>query len=173
MLLSGRRSANGHRRNLVTGRIRPETFLQNLEASVPLSIEAIFEQIAGPLDMGRHGSEGVLQVVNSNMIRAIGCLGEKGYDPREFTLIAYGGSGPLHAAALAKISKSMGNCPFLAGTFSGTRSIDVRQQVRFRGQRLISQAKSNPGSLPGYSNPRRPGLTVSSSGKASKSVNGF
>ena len=44
----------------------------------------------------------VLEVVNSNMERAIRVITvERGYDPREFTLVSYGGAGGLHACDLA------------------------------------------------------------------------
>jgi N-methylhydantoinase A len=45
---------------------------------------------------------GVVRVANSNMERAIRTISiERGYDPREFTLVAFGGAGPLHACELA------------------------------------------------------------------------
>ncbi len=46
---------------------------------------------------------GVIKVVNSNMNRALRKVSiERGYDPRDFTMIAFGGAGPVHAAILAK-----------------------------------------------------------------------
>jgi N-methylhydantoinase A len=46
---------------------------------------------------------GMLRIVNANMVRAIRVVSvEKGYDPREFVLAAFGGAGPMHAAHLAK-----------------------------------------------------------------------
>lgn len=48
-------------------------------------------------------AQGVVDVVNANMARALRVVTvERGYDPREFALVAFGGAGPLHAAALAK-----------------------------------------------------------------------
>ena len=48
-------------------------------------------------------TKGVISVVNSNMIRAINLVSvERGYDVREFTLLAFGGAGPLHACELAQ-----------------------------------------------------------------------
>ncbi|MCB2148699.1 MAG: hydantoinase B/oxoprolinase family protein [Deltaproteobacteria bacterium] len=136
--------------NLVTGRIRPETFLQDLTAAVPLSIDAISRQIGAPLDMDvMEAAEGILQVVNSNMIRAIRNVSvEKGYDPREFTLIAYGGSGPLHAARLAEeleIPKVI--VPFSPGTFSAQGLLMSDSKYDFVASRLISQTKLNPSEL--------------------------
>jgi N-methylhydantoinase A len=48
-------------------------------------------------------AEGVLAIVTANMARAIRVVSiERGYDPRDFTLVAFGGAGPLHAARLAR-----------------------------------------------------------------------
>lgn len=107
--------------NLVTGRIRPEIFLEDLTNLIEKTKGAIYIKIAKPLNMElMEAAEGILQVVNSNMIRAIKLVSvERGYDPREFTLIAFGGAGALHAAKLAEemeIPRVL--IPYSPGTFS-------------------------------------------------------
>jgi N-methylhydantoinase A len=48
-------------------------------------------------------ASGILSVVTANMVRAIRVISvQRGYDPRDYTLMAFGGAGPLHAARLAK-----------------------------------------------------------------------
>jgi N-methylhydantoinase A len=48
-------------------------------------------------------AQGIISVVTANMARAIRVISvQRGYDPRDYTLIAFGGAGPLHAARLAK-----------------------------------------------------------------------
>ncbi len=48
-------------------------------------------------------AEAVLRVTNANMDRAVRAVSvERGYDPRDFTLVAFGGAGPLHACELAE-----------------------------------------------------------------------
>ncbi len=48
-------------------------------------------------------AEGVVRVVNANMERALRVVSvERGYDPRHFTLVAFGGAGGLHACDLAQ-----------------------------------------------------------------------
>jgi N-methylhydantoinase A len=48
-------------------------------------------------------AHGVVEVANANMLRALRLVSvQRGYDLRDFTLIAYGGAGPMHAAALAR-----------------------------------------------------------------------
>ncbi len=106
--------------NLVTGRIRPEIFEENLDNAMEKTKEAVKRYIADPLNIDTvHAAEGVIDVVNSNMIRAIKFVSvQKGYDPREFTLVAYGGAGGLHAGKLAEdleIPKVI--VPYSPGTF--------------------------------------------------------
>jgi len=48
-------------------------------------------------------AQGIISVVTANMARAIRVISvQRGYDPRDFTLVAFGGAGPLHAARLAR-----------------------------------------------------------------------
>jgi N-methylhydantoinase A len=91
--------------NLVTGRLNPDYFLSG---AVPLHAEsahrAVAEHIAQPLGMDTlAAAAGILQVTNATMIRAIKLISvERGYDPHDFALVAFGGAGPLHALRLAQ-----------------------------------------------------------------------
>lgn len=52
-------------------------------------------------------AEGIIKIVNENMFGALRLVSvEKGYDPRDFSLIAFGGAGPLHANALGALTQS-------------------------------------------------------------------
>ncbi|MEM9198183.1 MAG: hydantoinase/oxoprolinase family protein [Pseudomonadota bacterium] len=64
--------------------------------------------IAGPLGKSvEDAAEGVVAIVNENMCGALRLVSvEQGYDPRDFALIGFGGAGPLHANALAKLINS-------------------------------------------------------------------
>lgn len=91
--------------NLVLGRINPHYVLGGrLKIDANLSREAVKKQIADPLGMGvEEAAQGIISVVNSNMVRAIRVITvEKGHNPADFTLVAYGGAGPLHAVYLAQ-----------------------------------------------------------------------
>nr|WP_312579850.1 hydantoinase/oxoprolinase family protein [Sedimentibacter sp.] len=106
--------------NLVTGRIRPEIFEENLVNAMEKTKNAVDKYIADPLGINTiQAAEGIIDVVNSNMIRAIKFVSvQKGYDPREFTLVAFGGAGGLHAGKLAEeleIPKII--VPYSPGTF--------------------------------------------------------
>jgi N-methylhydantoinase A len=61
------------------------------------------DTIAGPLQISRvEAAEGILKVANANMERAIRAVSiERGYDPRQFALVAFGGCGGLHACDIA------------------------------------------------------------------------
>ncbi|MFC7203009.1 hydantoinase/oxoprolinase family protein [Haloferax namakaokahaiae] len=91
--------------NLLLGRIDPGAFLSG-ELDVELAdVRRLFaENIADPLDMSvTEAAQGVLDVANANMARALRVVSvERGYDPREFGLVAFGGAGPLHACKLAE-----------------------------------------------------------------------
>ena len=66
--------------------------------------QAIHDNIAQPLNISLEvAAEGILRIVNASMARAIRVMTvERGLDPHHFTLIPYGGAGPLHAVALAR-----------------------------------------------------------------------
>jgi N-methylhydantoinase A len=65
---------------------------------------ASIERLAASLGLDPMATAlGVLSVVTANMVRAIRVISvQRGYDPRDYTLVAFGGAGPLHAARLAR-----------------------------------------------------------------------
>lgn len=75
-------------------------------------------------------AEGILEIANSNMLRALRLVSvQRGFDIRDFALVAYGGAGPVHAGRLAQelnVSKTI--VPVLSGVFSafGCLATDVR-----------------------------------------------
>lgn len=91
--------------NLVLGRIPPHLLDGEIRIDPALSEQAIREKVAKPLGLGViEAAEGILRIVNANMVGALKVVSvEKGYDPRDFTLVAFGGAGPLHASELARL----------------------------------------------------------------------
>jgi N-methylhydantoinase A len=82
---------------------------------------AIMDRVAKPLGMDLlQAAEGIFDVVNENMSSATRIYSaEKGYDPRTYSLLAFGGAGPVHAYALARLLKLRRVvCPLAAGTTS-------------------------------------------------------
>ena len=90
--------------NVVLGRLNANHLLGGeMAIDAELSARAIGEGVAAPLGLELvEAAEGIIRVINAVMAKAIRRLSvEKGYDPRDFTLVSFGGGGPLHAAELA------------------------------------------------------------------------
>ncbi len=90
--------------NLVLGRINPKYFLGgDLELDVEAARSVIQRNVAEPYGMScEEAAQGVITVLNSNMSRLLWeVMIGRGYDPRDFSLLAFGGAGPLHACELA------------------------------------------------------------------------
>ena len=89
--------------NLILGRLHPEHFL---DGKVRLDCDRArlyMEKARADMDTVEDFSDGIVLLAEAAMERAIRVISvERGYDPREFTLVAFGGAGPLHACALAK-----------------------------------------------------------------------
>jgi len=92
--------------NLILGRLRPDHFLggqftPDLERTRQTLAEWLRKQ-GSKLSLERFAA-GIIRVVNATMEKAIRVVSiERGYDPREFTLVAFGGAGGLHACELAE-----------------------------------------------------------------------
>jgi len=118
--------------HLVLGHLDPEVALGGRRLDPKRAYRAIEGVIAKPLKMGvEEAALGVLEVADAHMERAVRRLTvERGYDPREHTLIAFGGAGPLHAAYLAeRLGINRVLIPTAAGVLSalGALMADVRR----------------------------------------------
>jgi N-methylhydantoinase A len=90
---------------LVLGRVSNDLFLEGrMRLDVEKAREAMESRIAEPLGLSlEEAAEGVLRIANANMVKAIRLVTvERGFDPREFSLVAFGGAGPMHAVDLAR-----------------------------------------------------------------------
>ena len=90
--------------NLILGRLRPDQFLGG---RLTLDVERAQSMMSSLADRMAVDVEdvalGILRVVNANMERAIRAISlERGYDPRRFTLVPFGGAGPMHCCELAQ-----------------------------------------------------------------------
>jgi len=91
--------------NLVLGRLEAGSFLGGqMTISVERAQAAIQERVATPLRMDPiRAALSMIAVTNATMLRLLRVVSvRRGYDPREFTLVAFGGAGPVHACALAR-----------------------------------------------------------------------
>ena len=91
--------------NLLLGRLNPDR-LTGVEESAPMEriAAAIHEQIGAPLGLdATAAAAAVLAVTTNQLAHAIRLVSvEKGHDPRDFALFAFGGAGPLHAVEIAR-----------------------------------------------------------------------
>lgn len=90
--------------NVVLGRLGSELAGGEMTLDPVPAEEAIRTRIAEPLGLEVHeAASAMLQVANANMADAVRLISlQRGYDPREFALVVFGGAGALHGAALAK-----------------------------------------------------------------------
>jgi len=91
--------------NVALGRLSPERFLGGeMRLDEKAAKDSLRERLAVPLNVTvERAASGMLQVATSAMANAVRHVTlERGLDPRDFTLVAYGGGGPLHAASVAK-----------------------------------------------------------------------
>ena len=89
--------------NLVLGRLNPDFFLGGELRLHPERAAAVIDPLATALGLGREAAaQAIVDLADENMTNAIRLLTiERGIDPRDFVLVAFGGAGPLHAAAIA------------------------------------------------------------------------
>lgn len=90
--------------NIVLGKLNQKKILGGrMEVDIELAKKAIREKICGRSSLTlSQAASGIISVVNSNMMRAIRIVSvERGYDARDFALMAFGGAGPLHACEVA------------------------------------------------------------------------
>ncbi|MEA2660515.1 MAG: N-methylhydantoinase [Chloroflexota bacterium] len=108
--------------NLVLGRLSPDRFFAGRHAlDVEAARAAIASKLAAPLGVTvEQAAEATVRIVESRMADLIRRLTvERGFDPRSFSVVAYGGGGPLHAGAYAvDLGVPFVLVPVAASTFS-------------------------------------------------------
>ena len=90
--------------NVVLGYIRPGPLADgDVVVDAELARRSVADHVAGPLGLDLLAAAfGIHQIANATTMRALRQVStERGRDPREFTLVAFGGAGPIHAAGLA------------------------------------------------------------------------
>jgi N-methylhydantoinase A len=97
--------------NVVIGHLPPRLLGGEMELNVEAAKAAV-QKVADALGLDLYqAAQGILDIVNENMAGALRVISvQRGYDPREFALVAFGGAGPMHANAVAEV---MGSFPVL------------------------------------------------------------
>jgi len=120
--------------NLFLGRLDPEFFLGGRMRLDEEAAARALTSVAGEIGLDEPAlAEGMLSIVNANMADAMRTITVKqGIDPRDFSLVAFGGAGPMHAAWLAReLEIREVIIPWSPGTFSawGMLQTDIRHDV--------------------------------------------
>lgn len=137
--------------NLVLSRLNPDYFLgAEMALHVKPAHAAIRQHVAEPLGLSvDEAAIGMIRVVNANMVRGISANStQKGFDVREFSLLAFGGAGPLHAVELAQeLGMRRVIIPPFCAVFSafGAVASDVRHD--YVRTTALGQAKATAESL--------------------------
>jgi len=130
--------------NLILGRLGEALAGGEVRVRKGLAIKAFKDRVCGPAGLGlEEAAHGVIKLANTEMGRAIRIATvEKGYDPREFTLIAFGGAGPMHACELAEelgVAKVV--IPQAPGVFSALGLLLADYRHEFKASVLRSTAE--------------------------------
>lgn len=90
--------------NVVLGRLSPDALPGGLKPDAEAARHVIEKEIARPLGIDViKAAEGIIKVVNAKMVRSMRVISvHRGYDLRDFTLLAFGGAGPLQGVELAR-----------------------------------------------------------------------
>jgi N-methylhydantoinase A len=114
---------------LLTGRLSKDNFDNDVNLGEVRA--AVLEKIGAPLGMSAESAAmNIIRVADSNMYNALKLISvRRGYDPRDFALVAFGGGGPMHAAYLAgELHVGKVIVPVAASVFSawGMLMTDIR-----------------------------------------------
>jgi N-methylhydantoinase A len=118
--------------NVIVGHLPPQLLGGEIQLDVEAAKAAV-KKIGDALGLDVHqAAEGILDIVNENMAGALRLVSvQRGYDPRDFALVAFGGAGPMHANAVARV---MGSFPVLVPPAPGLLCATGDLVADFRGE---------------------------------------
>lgn len=121
--------------NMCLGYLNPQALAGgSLPVAVEKSRDAVYRHIAQPLGIDIYeAARGIRQIANVNMARAIRSVTvERGKDPRDMTLVAIGGGGPLHAVDVARLLQIRRVVvPIVSGVFSAAGMLSANIEHNF------------------------------------------
>jgi N-methylhydantoinase A len=101
---NGNKQATNSDANVVLGRLGTSLAGGKIMLDPALAATAVDDSVARPFGLTREAAaDAIIRVANANMSDAVRLISiSRGYDPRDFALVAFGGAGALHGAAIAK-----------------------------------------------------------------------
>jgi N-methylhydantoinase A len=137
--------------NLLLGYLDRNSLLAgDMQIDYAAAERAVTEKLAQPLGVeGRTAAAAVIDIVNHAMAEALKIVSvERGHDPRDFSLVAFGGAGPMHAAALAselQIAEIV--CPPIPGAFSALGLVGTDLKRDYVRTFYATSATADPAAL--------------------------
>ena len=91
--------------HVVLGNLPEQLLGGRMQLDVVAAREAVCREVAAPLGLSvEAAARGILAIIDNNMVGALRVVSvERGHDPRDFTLVPFGGAGPLHGCSLATL----------------------------------------------------------------------
>ena len=126
--------------NVVLGRLLPQAFLGGAMALDKAAAEAAVQTLATQLGCSlTEAAQGIIDVVNDHMVQALRVMSvQRGEDPKQYTLVSFGGAGGLHVCALAEaLGMRRALVPVHAGVLSALGML-AAQQSRERSRSINS-----------------------------------
>ena len=137
--------------NLLLGYLDRDSLLAgDLPIDHAAAESAVARRLADPLGLDvRTAAAGVVDIVNNAMAEALKIVSvQRGHDPREFTLAAFGGAGPLHASALAaELGIAEVLCPPIPGAFSALGLVGTDLKRDYMRTVYMTAATADPTAL--------------------------
>ena len=91
--------------HVVLGHLPEQLLGGRMALNTDAAVKAVSERVAAPLGLSvEDAARGILAIADNHMVGALRVVSvERGFDPRDFTLVPFGGAGPLHGCALAEL----------------------------------------------------------------------
>ena len=147
---NGNEVATNSDANLVLGRLGTSLAGGDITLDAGLAEQAVRKTVAEPFGMELHeAAEAIVDVANANMANAVRLLSiARGHDPRDFALVAFGGAGALHGAAVAReLSIPVVIVPPNPGVTSAMGCLLVDIQHDFSDSFMADAASTSPEDL--------------------------
>src|ERR1700733_12580309 len=146
----GNRQPTNTDANVVLGRLGTSLAGGKIMLDPKLAAAAVQEGVAGPLNLELHAAaDAIIRVANANMSDAVRLISiSRGYDPRDFALVAFGGAGALHGASIAReLAIPAVIVPPNPGVTSALGCLLVDMQHDFSESYIVAAAEADPAAI--------------------------